>query len=85
MRQPYKKLSDLVKEKLIAKGFYDKTPDTNIEALNKSIIDNMTDNMANLNTNTLKKSPLVKEIEKQKNKKKEKPIKTSLLLCTTRY
>jgi hypothetical protein len=84
MKAPIK-LSDRVKEKLIARGLYDKTPDTNIERLNKSVVDHITNKMEDTNLSTLKKTPLTKAIEKNKKKNKEKPIKTSLLLCTTRF
>lgn len=84
MKAPIK-LSDRVKEKLIARGLYDKTPDTNIERLNKSVVDHITNKMEDANLSTLKKTPLTKAIEKNKKKNKEKPIKTSLLLCTTRF
>lgn len=82
MKKPIKKLSDRVKEKLIARGLYDTTPDTNIERLNKSIVDNIT---KKLEVNHLQKSPLIKTLEKNKKKNKEKPIRTSLLLCTHRF
>ncbi len=85
MKQFKKKLSDRVKEKLIARGLYDVSPDTNIERLNKQIVDNITDKLEDTNLSTLQKSPLIKQIEKNKKKNKEKPIRTSLLLCTNRY
>lgn len=80
-----KKLSDRVKEKLIARGLYDATPDTNIERLNKQLVDNITDKLEDTNLSTLQKNPLIKQLEKNKKKNKEKPIRTSLLLCTNRY
>jgi hypothetical protein len=85
MKPLKKKLSDRVKEKLIARGLYDVSPDTNIERLNKQIVDNITDKLEDTNLSTLQKSPLIKQIEKNKKKNKEKPIRTSLLLCTNRY
>ena len=83
MKTP-KKLSDRVIEKLIARGLYDKTPDTNIERLNKSVVDHITDKIEDTNL-SMGKTSLAKAIEKNKKKNKEKPIKTSLLLCTTRF
>jgi uncharacterized protein HemY len=85
MKKPIKKLSERVKEKLIARGLYDKTPDTNIEILNKTMVDHITDKLEDSNVSTLQKSPLIKAFEKNKKKHKEKPIKTSLLLCSTRF
>lgn len=63
-----------LKKLLTAKGIYDETPDSNIEQLNKQIVD--------LAIN--KKPEIVKVIEKAKREKKEKPIRTSLLLCKRR-
>lgn len=85
MRKPNKKLSERIKEKLIARGLYDATPDTNIETLNKKMVDHITDKLDDSNISTLQKSPLIKAFEKNKKKLKEKPIKTSLLLCSTRF
>lgn len=81
MKEPYKKLSDKLRDTLIARGLYDKTPDTNIESLNKSIVDNIIKKFDSMEVKTLKKSPLTKELENRKKKLKDKPIKTSLLLC----
>jgi hypothetical protein len=58
---------------LTARGIYDSTPDTNIERLNKEIVD----------LAITKKPELIKEIDKKKREKKEKPIRTSLL-CSRR-
>ena len=60
-----------IRKLLTALGIYDSTPDTNIERLNKEIVD----------LAITKKPELVKTIEKQKREKKEKPVRTSLLLC----
>ena len=81
----HKTLSEKLKDKLIARGIYDATPDTNIERLNKAMVDNITSKMEDTNLSTLQKTPLMKAIEKSKKKNKEKPIKTSLLLCSTRF
>ena len=63
-----------IKKLLTARGIYDNTPDTNIERLNKDIVDLSVSN----------KSNIVKLIEQKKREKKDKPIRTSLLLCKRR-
>lgn len=70
----YKNRSKNIKKILIARGIYDSTPDSNIERLNKDIVDLVVS----------KKPEIVKTIEKAKKEKKEKPIRTSLLLCNRR-
>ena len=62
-----------LKKLLTARGIYDSTPDTNIERLNKEIVD----------LAITKKPELIKELDKKKREKKEKPIRTSLL-CSRR-
>jgi hypothetical protein len=59
---------------LTARGIYDATPDSNIERLNKEIVDLV----------ITKKPELIKELDKKKREKKEKPIRTSLLLAKRR-
>lgn len=62
-----------LKKILMKKGFYDTSPDTNIERLEKKMVDL-----------AIKKKPeLIKELEKTKKEAKEKPIRTSLL-CVKR-
>ena len=61
-----------LKQLLTAKGYYDSTPDTNIERLEKQMVD--------LTIQHTKKPELVKELDKKKREAKEKPIRTSLLL-----
>ncbi len=63
-----------IKKLLTARGIYDNTPDSNIERLNKDIVDLSVSN----------KSNIVKLIEQKKREKKDKPIRTSLLLCKRR-
>lgn len=65
-----------IKELLEKKGAYDSTPDTNIERLEKKIID--------LSLESKKQPALVKEINTIKKKKKEKPINTSILYFSQR-
>jgi len=62
-----------LKKLLTARGIYDSTPDTNIERLNKEIVD----------LAITKKPELIKELDKKKREKKEKPIRASLL-CSRR-
>ena len=62
-----------LKKLLTARGIHDSTPDTNIERLNKEIFD----------LAITKKPELIKELDKKKREKKEKPIRTSLL-CSRR-
>ncbi len=73
-----------LKKLLTARGLYDSTPDTNIERLNKEIIDLAITKKPELkrlveDSQNGTKSKLIKEINKQKREKKEKPIRTSLL------
>ena len=63
-----------IRKILIARGIYDPTPDSNIERLNKEIVD----------LAVSKKPELIKELDKKKREKKEKPIRTSLLLAKRR-
>lgn len=63
-----------LKELLTAKGYYDSTPDTNIERLEKQLVD--------VTIKNTKKPELGKELDKKKREAKEKPIRTSLLLWT---
>ena len=61
-----------LKKLLTARGIYDSTPDTNIERLSKEIVD----------LAITKKPELIKELDKKKREKKEKPIRTSVASCT---
>lgn len=65
-----------IKKILEKRKQYDSTPDTNIERLEKNIID------ISLEPSSKREPELLKEIKKKK--KKEKPIRTSLLLCNRR-
>jgi hypothetical protein len=65
-----------IKKILEKRKQYDSTPDTNIERLEKDMID------ISLEPSSKREPQLLKEIKKKK--KKEKPIKTSLLLCYRR-
>ena len=73
-----------LKKLLTARGVYDVTPDTNIERLNKEIVDLAITKKPELiklveDSRNGTKSQFIKEIDKKKREKKEKPIRTSLL------
>ena len=77
-----------LKKLLTARGIYDSTPDTNIERLNKEIVDLAITKIPAYKQAVdvalrTKKPELIKELDKKKREKKEKPIRTSLL-CSRR-